>query len=157
VPTALDATDARVVAETERGSAAWRLDDAHVSALRRPKPRFELREVDIPERVTVGERVSVRVAVANVSGVAGVFRGVLNVANLQYAYAPYPFALDAAPGETVAWERTFDRTPPERADSIGFFLDTVAGNRETRAPVQHGTRGDTATAGTTTAASDASG
>ncbi len=70
------------------------------------------------------------------SDVVGVFKGVLNVAGLVVAYAPYPFALDADPGETVTVEKTFDDRPPE---SVGFFLYTVAGDRERRAAASDGT------------------
>jgi hypothetical protein len=152
VPLELDARESRVVVEHEGETAAWRLSDEDLERLRRGRARFELREVVIPERVTVGEKVSVRVAAENVADVPGTFRGVLNVANLGIAYAPYPFALDADPGETVVWEHTFGQRPPRAADSIGFLLDTVAGERETRATVEVETL--TATTGTdeTTAA-----
>jgi hypothetical protein len=143
VPSPLDAREGRIVVADDGGTAAWRLDESTLAALRRPTARFELRAVEIPETITVGESVSVRIAAENVSEVPGVFRGVLNVANLQYAYAPYPFALETEPGEVVVWEKTFDETPPEGVGSVGFFLDTVAGDREVRATV--GTAVGTAT------------
>ena len=135
VPPALDAREARIRVENGADAAEWRLDDDHLDALRRSLARFELRRVDLPERLRPYEPVSVRVAAENVSEVPGVFRGVLNVANLVAAYAPYPFALDTDPGETVVWEKTFTEGPPPSAPSVGFFLDTVAGERDVRATV----------------------
>ncbi|WP_380674399.1 hypothetical protein [Salinigranum sp. GCM10025319] len=135
VPPALDAREARIRVENGADVAEWRLDAEHLDALRRSLARFELRRVDLPERLRPYEPVSVRVAAENVSDVPGVFRGVLNVANLVAAYAPYPFALDADPGETVVWEQTFTEGPSPSAPSVGFFLDTVAGERDVRATV----------------------
>jgi hypothetical protein len=157
VPSPLDAHEGRIVVADDGETAVWRLDESTVAALRRPTARFELRAVEIPGTVTVGEPVSVRVAAENVSEVPGVFRGVLNVANLQYAYAPYPFALETEPGEVVVWEKTFDETPPEGVGSVGFFLETVAGGTEVRATVRgrnEPTHGP-ATTTETTAAADA--
>ena len=146
VPVGLDADEGHVAVEYEGETAAWRLDDAHLDALRRSKPRFELRTVELPDRIRPDARLRARVAAENVSDVAGVFKGVLNVANLGAAYVPYAFELDAEPGETVTWEKTFDERPPDGADAVGFFLDTVAGDREGRAPVGVGTAVGTATA-----------
>jgi hypothetical protein len=139
VPPELDANRARVVVDTESDEAAWHVGSDVLGALRRPKARFELRTVEIPEAIRPDREVEARVVAENVSDVAGVFRGVLNVAGLVAAYAPYPFALDADPGETVTWEKTFDDRPPESVDSVGFFLYTVAGDRERRAAVSDGT------------------
>jgi hypothetical protein len=83
--------------------------------------------------------VSVRITAENVSDVAGVFRGVLNVAGLGAAYVPYAFALDGDPSETVVWEKQFDEHPPDGAESVGFYLKTVAGGRSVEAAVRSGT------------------
>jgi hypothetical protein len=146
VPVDLDADEGHVSLEYEGETAAWRLDDTHLAALHRSKPRFELRTVELPDRIRPDARLRARVAAENVSDVAGVFKGVLNVANLGAAYVPYAFELDAEPGETVTWEKTFDERPPDGADAVGFFLYTVAGDREGRAPVAVGTAVGTATA-----------
>ena len=139
VPVGVDVTEAQVVVEHGDDSAAWELEEAHLTALRRPKARFELRDVDIPSTITADEPVSVRVAAENISGVVGVFRGVLNVAGLGAAYVPYAFSLDAEPGETVVWEKRFDEHPPEGAESVGFYLKTVVGERSVEAAVGNGT------------------
>lgn len=141
VPPELDAETGRVTVTDGGETAAWRLDRDVLERLRRPKARFELRETEIPEAVR-RDPVTARVVAENVSEVAGTFRGVLNVAGLIAAYAPYPFALDADPGETVTWEKTFDERPPH-SGTVGFFLYTVAGDRETRAPVVSGTTTET--------------
>jgi hypothetical protein len=142
----VDGDEGHVAVEDEDETTAWRLDDAQLDALRRSKPRFELRTVELPDRIRPDTQLRARVAAENVSDVAGVFKGVLNVANLGAAYVPYAFELDAEPGETVIWEKTFDERPPDGADAVGFFLDTVAGDREVRAPVGVGTAVGTATA-----------
>jgi hypothetical protein len=149
VPPELDASEARVVVDTESDEAAWRVGPDVLDALRQPKARFELRTVEIPETIRPDREIEARVVAENVSDVAGVFRGVLNVAGLVAAYAPYPFELDADPGETVTWEKTFDERPPESVDSVGFFLYTVAGDREVNATVASGTT--VTTSGTETA------
>lgn len=137
VPVGVDVEEARVEVEHEGDSAAWELAESQLDALRRPKARFALRDVDIPSTIVANEPVSVRIAAENVSDVAGTFRGVLNVAGLGAAYVPYAFELDADPGETVAWEKQFDETPSTSTDSpVEFFLDTVAGGREIRVPVE---------------------
>lgn len=145
-PADVGGTDGRIVLGYNGETAAWRLADGHLDALGRPKARFELRSVEIPETMRRGETQVARVVAENVSDVAGTFRGVLNVANLGAAYVPYAFELDAEPGETVTWEKTFDERPPDGADSVGFFLYTVAGDRERRVPVDVGTAVGTATA-----------
>jgi hypothetical protein len=146
VPTDVDADTARLVVEHEGETTAWRVGASALNALSRPKAAFELRAVDLPSQVRPDEHVSVRVAAENVSDVVGVFRGVLNVANLSAAYVPYAFEVDADPGETVVWEKRFDDRPPEAAEAVGFQLYTVAGDREVRAPVAVGTAVGTATA-----------
>lgn len=136
IPVGIDATDGRIVVEHKGETAAWRLRETALDALRRAKAEFELREVEIPETLLLYDPVSVRVSAENVSDVSGTFRGVLNVTNLVAAYAPYPFALDAAPGETVVWEKTFREGPSRDVESVGFFLETVAGETEVRATVR---------------------
>jgi hypothetical protein len=148
VPPALDVTAARIVVEHDGDRAAWELDEAWLDALRRPKARFAFETVALPEAIRSGEPVTARVAATNVSDVAGVFRGVLNVAGLGAAYVPYAFARDAAPGETVVWERRFDERPPESAESVWFHLRTVAGARNAEAAVESERR--TAGTGSTT-------
>jgi hypothetical protein len=125
VPPALDAREGRIVLDHGGETAAWRLGDDRLAALRRGQPRFELRTVDIPERVAVGGRVSVRVVAENVSEVAGVFRGVRNVANLRIAYTPYPFALETAPGETADRRHTFERVPERATGEARFVLESA--------------------------------
>lgn len=136
VPPAVDASEAAVVVGHGDETATWRLNGSHVDALGRPRAAFELRDVDLPTRLEPDEPLSVRVAAENVSETDGTFRGVLNVANLVAAYAPYPFEVGAEPGETVGWEKTFEEGPPEHVESVGFFLETVAGGRERRATVE---------------------
>jgi hypothetical protein len=136
VPPGLDAGEARIALSHGDETASWRLEAAQFDALRQPKAEFELRSVEIPGTLLLYDPVSVRVVAENVSDVAGVFKGVLNVAGLNFAYAPYPFALDAAPGETVVWEQTFRDGPSRDVESVGFFLETVAGGTEVRATVR---------------------
>ncbi|AUV80468.1 hypothetical protein C2R22_01355 [Salinigranum rubrum] len=136
VPASLDADEGRIAVENESQTAAWRLAEIDLDALRRPKAAFELRTVELPETLRRYDPVSVRVTAENVGDVPGTFRGVLNVTNLVAAYAPYPFALDADPGETVVWEETFREGPSRGVESVGFFLYTVGGNRERRATVR---------------------
>jgi hypothetical protein len=135
VPADVDTEAARVVVDHEGETAAWRLTDEHLDALGRPKARFELRTVELPETMRRGETQVARVAAENVSDVGGVFRGVLNVAGLGAAYVPYAFERDAEPGETVSWEKSFDEHPPDVVDSVGFSLYTVAGDSEEQATV----------------------
>jgi hypothetical protein len=162
VPPELDASEAKIVLSHGDETASWRLEADHLDALRRPKAEFELRSVEVPETLFLYDPVSVRVVAENVSDVGGVFRGVLNVAGLNFAYAPYPFALDAASGETVVWEKTFREGPSRDVESVGFFLDTVAGGTEVRATVRsrnettHGTATTTETTNATETATPSS-
>ena len=150
VPPTVDAERGRVLLEYGGETAAWRLTNTQIDALRRPRAAFELREVALPTRIRPYAPVSVRVVAENVSDVAGVFRGVLNVAGLNFTYAPYPFELRTEPGETAVWEKTFREGPSKDTESVGFFLETVAGGKEVRVPVGKDAETETAT-GTETA------
>lgn len=108
------------------GDAGWRLPDEAVDHLQRPLPGYELVSFDYPERVGPEETFTVSVSVENTGPVAGTFRGVLNVANIEYAYYPYPFELTLGAGERGTWEKEFDASNIN--NSGGLHLRTPVGN-----------------------------
>lgn len=144
VPAPLSADRTRVTC----GDARWRLPDAVVDALARPVPSWTLRSFEVPAELEPGEEFAVRVAVENVGDADATFRGALNVANLNYAYYPYPFAVGVPAGERATWTKRLsvpgDMDPGAEPD---FYLRTPAGDRRATATVVVGTARGTATDG----------
>ena len=110
----------------------WRLPQSVTERLRQPAPQFNLVSFDHPETVAPDEPFTVSVTAENVGPVMGSFRGVLNAANVRYAYYPHEFALALDPGERATWELEYagDEGLNDADDSGQFDLRTVAGNRE---------------------------
>lgn len=127
-------------AEIRVGPHRWPLPDRVVSRLNDPTPTWEL-AVSFPEELVVGESFEVAVTARNTGAVAGTFCGSLNVADLRYAYYPYPFADTAEPGETASF--THSDTVPEETQGPSFYLRTQAGDEsrsyEVEAPTETST------------------
>lgn len=135
VPAEIEAEAARI--ELDEGAAAWRVPDATLDRLRQPRPSWRLADVSLPAEVSRGDSFAATVAVENTGEVAGTFRAVLNVANLEFAYKPFPFKLDIDAGEKDSWSRLFSVAADLDADEIGLYLRTPVGNEEQQASV-HG-------------------
>jgi hypothetical protein len=112
-------------AEVRVGPHRWPLPDSVVSRLNEPTPTWSL-DVSFPDRLVTGERFEVTVTARNTSTVPGTFCGALNVAELRYAYYPYPFAESAGPDETATV--THSDSVPEGATHPSFYLRTQAGS-----------------------------
>lgn len=122
VPSSLGAETATVSC----GDAAWELPTDVLDRLNGPTPSWTVEEIVFPDELGAGERFEMSVTVRNTGSVYGTFRGVLNVADLRYAYYPYPFAEAAEPGEVATF--THSDTVPEDAQNPSFYFRTQAGD-----------------------------
>jgi hypothetical protein len=111
--------------------SGWTLSDSTVAQLNEPLAGFDIVAFDYPETVIPDEAFTVSVTVQNTGPVPGRFRGVLNVANITYAYYPYPFTIDLDPGEQGTWRKAFDPDSglDDPGDTGGLYLRTQSGNR----------------------------
>lgn len=141
VPANLDIATARI--ELNEGAATWELPEAIVRQLRKGRPEWRLADVSLPAEVVRGDSFTPTVVVKNTADVAGTFRGVLNVADLTYAYAPYPFTLDITAGGRARWTRTFQVNESEDAARIGLFLRTPVADTEQQVDVRDGRHTET--------------
>lgn len=119
--------------------AAWMLPERVLRRLRRPRPAWTLHSFDVPGSLSHGESFQMGVSVQNTAGFDATFRGAVNVAGLNYAYYPYPFAIDVPAGERRTWTKAL--TVPEDFDSDDepdFRLVTPAGSRVRSPPVTSG-------------------
>ncbi|MFB6193476.1 MAG: hypothetical protein ABEI75_00290, partial [Halobaculum sp.] len=114
--------------------AAWRLSRGAVERLRRPETTFALAAFETPDRIDPDEGFTVRVRARNTGDVPGVFRGVLNVAGYRYAFAPFPFEIDLAAGESGTWQKEFPTVTRDVTGDVGLFLRTAIGDRTRRVP-----------------------
>lgn len=126
VPAPLSVGSARV----ECRDATWELPGEVLAALRRPTPAWALESFDVPDPLRAGETATVSATFHNTGDVDGRFRGALNVANLNYAYVPYPFSVRVAAGERGTWTRELSVPADATERSPGFYLRTPAGSRE---------------------------
>lgn len=117
------------------GDAAWRLPEEAVEQLHQPLPSYDLLSFDHPETVGPEETFTVSVTVENTGAVAGTFRGVLNVSNIEYAYYPYPFELALEPGSRKTWEREFDAENVHGDGTGGLHLRTPTRSRDSSVEV----------------------
>lgn len=129
VPARFEATSPRI----ELGDAAWRLPERVADDLSKPLPEWELLSATLPGELAAGEPFEVSLEVRNTGDVAGRFRGVLNTAGIGPAYAPHPFVLDVAPGETGAW--IYRDSAPDSARNVGFHLRTPVEDRDVQVSV----------------------
>lgn len=143
VPAPLEADTARVGVD----DSVWRLPGRVVDALARPLPTWELVSASLPGSLVAGEPFEVGVEVRNTGEVAGRFRGVLNTAGIGAAYAPHPFVLEVAPGESATW--SYRDRAPETGRNVGFYLRTPVGDREASPEVTTNTSTPSATGGDT--------
>lgn len=133
LPAPVEAARARV----EVGEVAWWLPERVVDTLGRPLAAWELGAVGLPVALSAGEPFEVTVTVRNAGDVAGRFRGVLNTAGVDAAYAPHPFVLDADPGEERTW--VYRGRAPDVGREVGFHLRTPVGDRDATVTVSGGT------------------
>jgi hypothetical protein len=110
------------------GDARWTVPEPLLERLNRDEPSWRLESVTLPDRLVEGERFAVQLQVRNTSAVPGVFRGALNVAGVNAAYAPHPFAREADSGETAVFRHT--DTAPEAGRSVGLHLRTTLGDED---------------------------
>ncbi|MBP1987436.1 hypothetical protein [Halolamina salifodinae] len=127
VPAELDAESIRIVV----GDVGWGLSDAVSTQLRQPLPTFDIVSFEHPETVETDEEFSVSVTAENIGETTGTFRGVLNVAGVEYAVYPYPFELELDPGESATWTREYgpESGLNEAGDTGSLDLRTPVGDR----------------------------
>ncbi|MFB6270765.1 MAG: hypothetical protein ABEH83_12530 [Halobacterium sp.] len=77
LPTPLSAAEPVIEYQSEGQEASWPVSAAGTEALAAPAPKFELRSLSVPERVTRGEPLNASLTVANVSETDGRFLAAL--------------------------------------------------------------------------------
>lgn len=127
VPAELDADTVRIVVD----DVVWGFPEAVSTRLRQPLPTFDIVSFEHPETVEADEEFSVSVTAENIGETTGTFRGVLNVAEVEYAVYPYPFELELDPGESATWTKEYgpEAGLNEAGDTGSFDLRTPVGER----------------------------
>lgn len=117
--------------DTDRAALAWDggehpLAESALERLNRPPTDFDL-DLAAPSSASVGDEVTVNVALVNTGGVDGTFVAALNRVRPRVAYAPETaLALPVEAGEYSEWEYTYALDDPEVAEmddpSLQFHL-----------------------------------